>query len=164
MELTYTKAAKEDAEMIALLAEKIWRKYYADIITSGQIEYMLREMYSVDSLKKQMEEGHIFTIIHFNNLPIGYISISSQDNKKYFLHKFYIATELQAKGFGTKLLYNVISSLKNAEAVELTVNRKNYKAINFYFKNDFVIKDVADFDIGEGFFMNDFIMVRRLSE
>jgi hypothetical protein len=44
----------------------------------------------------------------------------------------------------------------------LTVNRKNYKAINFYFKNGFTIKEIADFDIGNGFFMNDFIMIKKI--
>jgi hypothetical protein len=35
----------------------------------------------------------------------------------------------------------------------------NYKAINFYFKNGFTIEKVADFDIGDGYFMNDFVMI-----
>jgi hypothetical protein len=39
------------------------------------------------------------------------------------------------------------------------VNRQNYKAINFYFKLGFKIQTVADFDIGNGYVMNDFVMV-----
>ena len=47
------------------------------------------------------------------------------------------------------------------QTLRLTVNRQNYKSINFYFKNGFVIEKTADFDIGSGYFMNDFVMVYR---
>jgi ribosomal protein S18 acetylase RimI-like enzyme len=42
--------------------------------------------------------------------------------------------------------------------LRLQVNRQNVVAINFYFKAGFVIEKSADFDIGDGYFMNDFIM------
>jgi diamine N-acetyltransferase len=164
MELTYKNATKDDVPLIAELAEKIWKKHYISIITMEQIEYMLEKMYSPDKLIQQMDQGHVFTLILLNKKPIGYISLSSTDNRNYFLHKFYIDTNEQAKGLGTMLLNNVISELKGAETIELTVNRKNYKSINFYFKNGFVIKEVADFDIGNGYFMNDFIMVKKVSQ
>jgi ribosomal protein S18 acetylase RimI-like enzyme len=44
--------------------------------------------------------------------------------------------------------------------LRLQVNRQNYKAINFYFRNGFIIESIADFDIGDGYFMNDFIMLK----
>lgn len=164
MEITYKKAAKEDAPVISALAEKIWKKHYIPIISMEQIEYMLGSMYSINNLLKQMEEGHVFTIVLLNQRPIGYISLSTKDKKNYFLHKFYIDIEEQSKGIGSRLLNYIVSSLNGAETLELTVNRKNYKAINFYFKNGFVIKDVADFDIGNGFFMNDFVMLKKRSD
>ena len=45
------------------------------------------------------------------------------------------------------------------QEIRLQVNRQNFKAINFYFKAGFKIEKVADFDIGDGYFMNDFIMI-----
>jgi hypothetical protein len=45
--------------------------------------------------------------------------------------------------------------------MRLTVNRQNYKSINFYFKIGFRIEKCADFPIGNGFVMNDFVMVWR---
>ncbi|MBK7966419.1 MAG: hypothetical protein IPK10_14825 [Bacteroidetes bacterium] len=41
----------------------------------------------------------------------------------------------------------------------MTVNRTNLKAINFYFKKGFTIEEVKDFDIGNNYFMNDFVML-----
>jgi RimJ/RimL family protein N-acetyltransferase len=47
------------------------------------------------------------------------------------------------------------------DIIKLTVNRQNFKSINFYFKNGFKIEKVEDFDIGNGYWMNDFIMVKK---
>lgn len=162
MNLTYKTASAVDVALIAQLADEIWKQHYISIISMEQIEYMLQKMYAPESLLKQMEEGHVFTLVYLNNLPVGYISLSSNDGKNYFLHKFYMKTQEQAKGIGTALLNHVLKTIKAAESIELTVNRQNYKSINFYFKNGFVIKDVADFDIGNGYFMNDFIMIKKL--
>lgn len=162
MSLNYRKAGIEDALLIAKLAESIWRKHYIMIITMEQIEFMLQAMYSAGKLTEQMDDGHQFTLVYQEEKPIGYISISTKDQKNYFLHKFYVETDIQGKGIGTTLLKHILDEIPDAESIELTVNRRNYKAINFYYKNGFIIKEVADFDIGRGFFMNDFVMLKKL--
>lgn len=164
MNLKFRKGIQDDVELIAQLASSIWRKHYIDIITIEQIEFMLKTMYSADSLLKQMKEGHLFTLVYDSEMPIGYISLSSKDNKNYFLHKFYVEIKEQGRGVGSALFKNVLTEMQNAKTIELTVNRKNYKAINFYFKNGFVIKEIADFDIGQGYFMNDFVMIKNLNK
>jgi ribosomal protein S18 acetylase RimI-like enzyme len=55
-----------------------------------------------------------------------------------------------------------IVDIRNPKTIRLTVNRQNYKSINFYFKNGFKIERVEDFDIGSGFWMNDFIMIKQV--
>jgi ribosomal protein S18 acetylase RimI-like enzyme len=163
-DLTYKKAGLPDVNTIYALAEKIWRNHYISIISLEQIDYMLNKMYSAESLSEQMQQGQQFTLVYLNDLPVGYISISTKDQKNYFLHKFYIETTEQSRGIGTHLLGYMINSLESPETIELTVNRKNYTAINFYFKNGFVIKEVADFDIGNGYFMNDFVMIKKIKK
>ena len=65
----------------------------------------------------------------------------------------------------TSCLFGFAQSKKNTEVVasieklRLTVNRQNFKSINFYFKNGFKIDHVEDFDIGNGYVMNDFVML-----
>jgi diamine N-acetyltransferase len=51
--------------------------------------------------------------------------------------------------------------IPDTSELRLTVNRKNFKAINFYFKNGFIIESVKDFDIGNGYLMEDFVMLRK---
>lgn len=163
MGLTFKIATDKDIPVIRDLADRIWRKHYVPIIGAKQVDYMLGKMYSADSIQQQMQDQQMYTIVFDDSgKAIGYISISTKDKKNYFLHKFYIDADKQGKGIGSEVFNYIVSTIPGAETIELTVNRANYKSINFYFKNGFVIKEVADFDIGDGYFMNDFVMLRRL--
>ena len=159
MDLQFKIAQQQDAELIAGLADRIWRKHYPEIITMEQIDYMLNAMYSKDFLEKQMKEGQEFTLVYDGEMPIGYLSISNKGDGHYFLHKFYVEVQDHRKGIGTALFLYILESKPDLRSIELTVNRANYKSINFYFKLGFHIQRVADFDIGQGYFMNDFVMI-----
>jgi GNAT superfamily N-acetyltransferase len=160
--ITYKKAENSDCKLIYDLALEIWNIHYIPIIGQQQVDYMLRTLYSESSLIKQMKEGQEFTLIFSNDTAIGYFSLSRKENIS-FLHKFYIDSSQQSKGVGTEVMKEILLRSEGASAIELTVNRKNFKTINFYFKNEFYIKSVEDFNIGEGYFMNDFVMMKNLN-
>lgn len=159
MSLSFKKATENDIPVISDLADRIWRKHYVPIIGLKQVEYMLSAIYSSAAILQQMNDQQQYTLVLNDQVPIGYMSLSTKDNKNFFLHKLYVEVDEQRKGIGEQLLNYILDTNKTLETLELTVNRQNYKAINFYFKNGFVIKEVADFDIGNNFFMNDFVMV-----
>jgi GNAT superfamily N-acetyltransferase len=159
-DITFKTATEHDIPVISQLADKIWRAHYPSIITVAQIEYMLPMMYSVDALQKQMAEGHEFTLAYIDDTPVAYASVSDKGAGSFFLHKFYVDTNIHGQGLGGKLFNYLVEKYKPIE-FKLTVNRRNIKAINFYFKNDFVIQEAKDFDIGSGYSMDDFIMVRK---
>ena len=161
MSLQFKRGVETDAALIASLAGKIWREHYPTIISMEQIEFMLRHRYSEKAITDGIKNGEEFYLAYLNNTPIAYASFENT-GREYFLHKFYVDTDLQREGVGSQLFECVLSDIQSAETIELTVNRQNYKAINFYFKNGFKIKEVADFDIGNGYFMNDFIMIKQL--
>jgi len=153
------KASTNDLQIIADLAHEIWHDYYISIITRQQIDYMLNKMYSITGLSSQIVNNKdVFYVIEKQQRAIGFISINYKGNNEYFLHKFYLQKNLSDKGIGTTAFKNLIEQIE-PKVIRLTVNRKNYKSINFYFKNGFVIEKVADFDIGNNYWMNDFIMV-----
>lgn len=155
------KAGARDTAVIEQLAVKIWNQHYPSIITREQINYMLDRSYNQESLKKQLFElGHRFFLINQNGTHIGFISVHDEGNDNWFIHKFYIDQELAAKGIGTEAFRLLLDTIR-PHKITLTVNRQNFKSINFYFKNGFVIDHVADFDIGNGYVMNDFVMVWR---
>lgn len=154
-------AKENNTDTIAQLAHKIWNEHYVAIVGQAQVDYMLEEMYSNKSLLEQINiKKHVFYLIQKEKEFIGFISLSSQNSADFFLHKFYIDQQKANAGIGTQAL-NAIIDLVKPKTLTLTVNRQNFKSINFYFKNHFKIDRVEDFDIGNGYEMNDFVMVRK---
>lgn len=151
-------ASEKDIPLIRQLAHEIWWRHYPPIIGAKQVEYMLDMFYSEDSLRSMMSRKHQYFLIQDKDEPIGFISIIKERPGIFFLHKFYLLMSRWRKGIGTKVLKKIIQEFQPKE-IRLTVNRQNYKAINFYFKNKFVIAKVEDFNIGNGFYMNDFVMI-----
>jgi ribosomal protein S18 acetylase RimI-like enzyme len=102
-------------------------------------------------------------IAYNNNEAVGFTSISIASNGISKLHKLYVVNELQGTGLGRLLLNKAIeyAILNKAYCMILNVNRYN-KAIGFYTKAGFKIKETVDIDIGNGFFMNDYVMEMRL--
>lgn len=153
-------AQEKDLDRIATLAKIIWNDHYVSIVGQEQVDYMLAKIYNHQSLMEQLnEKKHVFYLINYNNQSIGFVSVSTLDNIHYFLHKFYIDQQKSNTGIGTEVLNLLVKNI-NPKSLTLTVNRQNYKSINFYFKNGFKIDRVEDFDIGNGYQMNDFVMVR----
>ncbi|MBK8550171.1 MAG: GNAT family N-acetyltransferase [Ignavibacteria bacterium] len=149
----------KDLKDLSLLASKIWNDHYPPIIGQEQVDYMLGKFYSLESLKDQMNiKNNIFIGAYLNNEMVGFISYSKTGDEDYFIHKLYIKTETQRIGIGRALLEYVLKNL-NPETIRLTVNRQNFKAINFYFKLGFTIEKIIDIDIENGFVMNDFVML-----
>ncbi len=152
-------ASVSDIPVIAALATKIWYQHYPTIISIEQIEYMLSKMYSSQGLTEQMtHRQHQFMLITIDNNAEGFISVHEESNGNWFINKYYINQELAGGGIGSKAFSFLLKKV-DPKTIRLTVNRQNYKSINFYFKNGFVIEKVADFDIGEGYVMNDFVML-----
>lgn len=162
MELLFKEiTTKQEIESLSSLASLIWNSHYPAIIGQKQVDYMLGKMYSTESLKKQMvEDKNIFTAAYINNEMVGFISYSKKSEEDYFLHKLYINTDMHRKGIG-RALFDYAFENKNLKTIRLTVNRQNVKAINFYFKIGFVIEKIIDIDIGEGYVMDDFVMVYK---
>ncbi|MDZ4757768.1 MAG: GNAT family N-acetyltransferase [Bacteroidota bacterium] len=158
MNVSLVSATGKDLVPISEMAQRIWQFHYVPIIGQQQVDYMLGQMYSGIAIQKQIEEGQKFYIIVYNNLSVGYMAISQIGTEEYMLHKFYIETEEQGRNIGQHAFAALLDRLPHSKKISLTVNRQNYKSINFYFKLGFKIESVADFDIGNGYYMNDFVM------
>ncbi len=99
-------------------------------------------------------------------LPCGYISIEREEKKLFHLQKIYLIPEVQGKGLGRTLIEYGLNFIRSFELkscrVELNVNRKN-KAVGFYKKMGFEITKSGDFEIGDGLYMNDYIMSMEIN-
>lgn len=164
--LTLRKADTKDIPIIRALTFAIWPQTYGHILTKGQLDYMLEMMYSPASLEQQMlKQQHNFIIAYEDEQPVGFASYSTKDNNTtaYKLHKIYVLTSMQGKGTGKKILDYIIHAIQpaGAQTLELNVNRYN-PAKKFYEKMGFTVLKTEDIDIGNGYFMNDYVMGKKL--
>ena len=157
------QATVQDIPLIRTLTLQVWPQTYASTLTPQQIEYMLEMMYSVESLENQMKEGCLFIFVYESGNPAGFASFGEIEPGVWKLHKIYILTSQQGKGTGRFVIDYIINTIKqkNAKSLQLQVNRKN-NAKKFYEKLGFnVIKNI-DLDIGNGYFMKDYVMEKEV--
>ncbi|WP_222838193.1 GNAT family N-acetyltransferase [Chitinophaga pinensis] len=154
-----------DIPIIQQLRDEIWRPTYKDLLSPEQIEYMLEMMYSTAALSSQMtEKAHRFLLLYDDQRPIGFASYSNTDEAGVFkLQKIYLHSDYQGKGVGKLLLDNVVERVlaENGKILELDVKKDN-KARFFYEKQGFSIFKEKDTDIGNGYWMLDYVMRRPL--
>ncbi len=157
------EATKKDVVIIHELAHKIWPSAYGKILSAIQLKYMLQLIYSETSLQKQFEQGHHFLIVEEGKEPVAFADYNHLKNDVYKLQKIYVLPNQQGKSIGTLLINEVIKRAKQngATVLLLNVNRHN-KAKQFYEHLGFKIIGEEDIDIGEGYFMNDYVMEKLI--
>ena len=166
--LTIKPAGLNDIDIIHSLAHRTWRTSYREMISPEQMEYMLNMMYSHESLEYQLEkQKHTFIIAYDEDVPVGFAAYFPKYDISpgiYRLDKLYVLPGQHGKGIGKKMIDHISSNIKplGAALLELTVNRNN-KALSFYQKLGFSIVSEIDHPIGEGFFMNDYVMQKSLT-
>ena len=157
------KATLEDIPLIHELAWIVFPHTYKELLSPGQIEFMMDWMYSPANLEKQMtEDGHIYFLAYEGNEPAGYLSIQPEGEHTYHLQKIYVLPSYQGKKLGKQLFNQAIQAIKELHPepcqMRLNVNRYNTKAVDFYFRMGMKKVIEGDFDIGHGYLMTDYIM------
>lgn len=167
--MTIRYAQKNELHLIRKIAFETWPIAYKNILSDDQLAYMLNLFYDLDVLANQQAQLNHQFILAFDESEneMGFACYSKEiddPTTKYLLHKLYILPSQQGKKTGTMLLDFVINEIKKTEeksVIQLNVNRHN-NALNFYLKHGFSIIHEEDNDIGEGYFMNDYVMQKDL--
>ena len=159
------KATKDDCPQIRQLAEQIFPATYKEIISQEQIDFMMDWMYSISNLNKQMDDGHIYFLAYRETAPVGYVSVEQQNKDLFHLQKIYVLGSEQGTGCGKFLFTEAVKYIKTVHpapcTMDLNVNREN-RAIRFYEHMGMHKARQGDFSIGNGYFMNDYIMSMEL--
>ena len=162
-EIIITRAGLSDRAFIRSVSERTWPSTYGHIISQEQIDFMLDWMYSDASLEKQMNTGCEFYIASTQNEngdldPVGFCSVSLEEGA-HKLNKLYVLPAAQGTGAGKALLNKAIDVAKAAGSTSLflQVNKQN-TAYTFYLKKGFIKELEFKFDIGNGFYMDDYVM------
>ena len=156
-------AISSDIPIIQEIAETTWPVAYRGIISKKQIQYMLDHRYGTDAIEKEMFLGDSYLMAEYKGVPVGFACFKYKNDKVYKLDKLYVLPTAQKTGAGRELLKEVIDRIISVGGKEiiLQVNRKN-NAVSFYEKMGFVTVRQEDFNIGNGYFMNDYVMSLQL--
>ena len=153
-----------DVETIAALAGVIWRAHYADIISMAQIEYMLKQRYDPALICAELTRGNIaWDKLVVNGAIAGYASYYVADGAAEMkLDKLYLHHDHQRRGYGGRLIERAVAAARarGCTALVLAVNKANAKAIAAYKKYGFRVRESVVQQIGGGFVMDDYFMVK----
>jgi len=158
------RVVRADAAAISALAREIWHPHYAAIISKAQIEYMLAQRYEPEVIRAELACGDAWwDKLLVNGRMIGFASYFLTDTPgEMKLDKLYVHHDHQRQGYGGMLLDRVmgIARAHGCATLMLAVNKHNQTAIAAYLKYGFRIAESVVKDIGGGFVMDDYIMVK----
>ena len=159
--LTIRQAAETDCPLIRRMAEEVFLATYCGILTPAQLNYMMEWMYSEASLREQFRAGHAWFIASSDGEPCGYLSVERQGEALFHLQKIYVLPRFQGIGAGAFLFRHAVEYIRSVHPapclMELNVNRRN-PALRFYERMGMRRLREGDFPIGDGYYMNDYIM------
>lgn len=156
-----SEATEKDIPAIIEIAEKTWWPTYSAIISSEQIEYMLKAIYAPQILQEEMVNGsRIYLLLCDHGGIQGFASFGKRpdDPAVYKLHKLYVLPNNQARGYGRALIDEIKSRLlkDNIHILDVNVNRFN-PARSFYEKSGFKLLREEDIPVGS-YWMNDVVL------
>ena len=153
----------ESIDIVARLGDEIWREHYVPIIGEAQVNYMLDKFQSPRAIASQIKEGASYYLVYMNEKAVGYFSFYEKD-KGLFLSKIYIHSSLRGSGLGRFSIDFIEreAEQKKLSHIELTVNKNNEKTIAAYKKMGFQIEEAIVMDIGNGFVMDDYRMIKKI--
>jgi diamine N-acetyltransferase len=155
----------KEIEKVASLAREIWTEHYTPIIGQEQVEYMLENFQSAGAIKEQIQTGVLYYLISNMESQAGYLALEPYlEDKQAKLSKIYVRSDLRGMGLGRKALEQAINVCRqlSVEILWLTVNKNNKLAIDFYERTGFIKAGTLVQDIGAGFVMDDYKMVKKI--
>ncbi len=150
---------------IAALADIIWHECFTDIVSLGQIDYMVEKFQSYSAMIRQIiEQNYSYYSVYDDEKLCGYIGVKPESDDRFFLSKLYLHSEKRGRGIARLMLEKVFDEAKKCgkKKVYLTVNKHNDHAIAVYKKTGFIIVNEAVTDIGGGYVMDDYIFQYNL--
>lgn len=148
---------REEANTIAVLAKKVWEHTYIPIIGKAQVDYMLDKFQSAAVVWESIEAGiYDYRLAYIEDQLVGYLAFQ-QKEEEIFISKLYVDPDRQKQGIAKRLFAEV----SDQSIIRLTVNKHNTVAIQVYEHIGFEKEETVVAEIGNGYVMDDYVMVRR---
>ena len=153
----------EEIQVTCDIAYEIWHEHFTPIIGIDQVEYMINEFQSFNAIKDQIDSGYEYYLFNYKGEFVGYTGIKKED-LSLFLSKLYIKKEYRGNKIAKDAMKFMVELCKtmSLKKIWLTVNKNNDNTIAAYEKIGFIKTRMQKSDIGNGFFMDDYIMEKAI--
>lgn len=156
--------SEEELLLTEKLADIVWREHYIPIVGKAQIDYMLEKFQSVSAMTQQIKDGYLYYLIYDEDEPAGYFAIQKRDNS-LFLSKLYVLSQWRNRGLARQAMAFIEDHARREKLdnISLTVNKENHGSIKAYLQMGFENVGPVVADIGRGYVMDDFKMLKSLT-
>lgn len=166
MKITFEELPTPEAlSRVRKVADVIWPETFKDILSPEQITYMMKMMYAPDVMAGELAAGYHFCMVLADGQDAGYLVFSAYEEEGTAkLHKVYLLSSFHHQGIGQQMLEYACSRCRELgfSSVLLAVNKRNLAAQKAYLRYGFVQEKAVKCDIGNGFFMDDYLMRKIL--
>ena len=148
---------KEEINEMSGMATAIVRDYYDPIIGNDQNDYMLKMFQTPEAIAEQLEHGYRYYFVRENGKNLGFVAFYPRENALY-LSKLYLYKDERGKGYAREILEFLKTQARELgfNRIELNVNRNNDTRF-IYEKLGFTVAWEEKNDIGNGFYMDDYV-------
>lgn len=154
---------KTQITAVCRLAEEIWHDAYDALLPPGQTVYMIEKFQSPAAVTKQMEAaGYQYYLIETSGEHVGFLAIVPNHKRagEMLLSKIYLLSACRGQGVIRRAFSFIFDFAREnrIHKIWLTVNKENFHAQAVYRHFGFQTTDSVKADIGNGYFMDDYIM------
>jgi ribosomal protein S18 acetylase RimI-like enzyme len=152
--------SKREFEGLEPFAASIWEQHYTPIIGAEQVAFMLNKYQSAEAMFNQFSAGYKYALVIFGGQQAGYFAYDIKDDKEVFISKFYIHKDFRRRGLGRQVIDFIAKEAQamGCSTMTLSVNKDNSDSIQFYISYGFQTIKAQKVAIGEGFYMDDYVM------
>lgn len=154
---------KEKIKELSAFATEIVKEHYDPIIGEEQNDYMLSLFQSQEGIASQLRHGYQYYLVYHKGEKAGFTAFYPRKGKLY-LSKFYVHKDKRGKKIASHMFQFIKEQAKNAKlpAIFLNVNKENHASIEIYEHFGFEKAYEEKNHIGNGFYMDDFILEYKL--
>ena len=158
--MDFVKLTSDDVNGIKEMSEMataILREHYDPIIGKEQNDYMLKMFQSEEAVAEQLAHGYNYYFAKSEGQNAGFLAYYPREGALY-LSKLYLYKDQRGKGFSKVMLEFLKEKAKELglNRIELNVNRNN-PSVQIYEKLGFTVAWTEKNDIGNGFYMDDYV-------
>lgn len=148
-----------DIPELSRIASHTVKEHFDPIIGSEQNDYMISKFQSPQALQEQLEHGYRYYWLLKDDARAGFCAFFPRDGKMY-LSKFYILSMFRGQHLAGKMFSFVVEETKaeSLDKIFLNVNKENIGVIAVYEHLGFKKIHEEKTDIGQGFYMDDYVM------